>query len=58
MSVLQYVGLFLILLGVTEYAVFRYLAKTKQNIAQRMTILTLNSLLNVVVGVVLVVVGS
>jgi hypothetical protein len=48
------VGVFLILLGVAEFVVFRYLARSKANIARRLGLLTLNSAVNVVVGVVLI----
>jgi hypothetical protein len=53
-TILRAVGIFLILLGVVEYVAFRYLARSKANIARRMGLLTLNSAVNVVVGVVLI----
>jgi hypothetical protein len=56
-SILQYVGLFLILLGVAEFFLFRHLARTKENIARRMTVLTINSLVNIIVGIVFLLVG-
>jgi hypothetical protein len=54
MTILRSVGVFLILLGIAEFAVFRYLARTKTNIARRMGLLTLNSAVNVVVGIALI----
>lgn len=56
-SNLQYVGVFLIVLGIAEFVFFRHLAQTKDNIARRMTLLTINSLVNVIVGLVLLLVG-
>jgi hypothetical protein len=53
-TILRAVGVFLILLGVVEFVAFRYLARSKENIARRMGLLTLNSAANVVVGVVLI----
>jgi hypothetical protein len=53
-TILRAVGVFLILLGVVEFVAFRYLARSKENIARRMGLLTLNSAVNVVVGVVLI----
>jgi hypothetical protein len=53
-AILRTVGAFLILLGVAEFVVFKYLARSKANIARRIGLLTLNSGVNVVVGVVLI----
>jgi hypothetical protein len=53
-TILRAVGVFLILLGIAEFIGFRYLARSKPNIARRMGLLTLNSAVNVVVGVVLI----
>jgi hypothetical protein len=58
MTILQYVGIFLVLVGVGEFFVFRHLAKTQESIARRLTLLNANSGLNVVVGVVLLVLGG
>jgi hypothetical protein len=52
--ILRAVGAFLILLGVAEFVVFRFLAPSKANIARRLGLLTLNSAVNVIVGVVLI----
>lgn len=54
MVILRVVGVALILLGVAEFVVFRYLARSKENIARRIGLLMLNSAVNVVVGVILV----
>jgi hypothetical protein len=54
-AILRGVGVFLILLGIAEFFTFQYLARSKANIARRMRLLTLNSVVNVVVGVVLIV---
>ena len=54
MTILRGVGVFLILLGIAEFFTFRYLARSKANIARRMLLLTLNSAVNVAVGVVLI----
>jgi hypothetical protein len=54
MVILRIVGVALILLGVAEVVVFRYLARSKENIARRIGLLMLNSAVNVVVGVILV----
>ena len=53
-TILRALGALLILLGIAEYVAFRYLARSKTNIARRMGLLTLNSAVNVVVGVVLI----
>ena len=58
MTILQYVGIFLVLVGVGEFFVFRHLAKTQVSIARRLTLLNANSGLNVVAGVVLLVLGG
>ena len=52
--ILRAVGAFLILLGVAEFVVFRFLAPSKANIARRLGLLTLNSVVNVIAGVVLI----
>lgn len=53
MSVLDLVGLALIVIGVVEYLIFRALAPSKPNIARIMPFLIGNSVFNVVLGVVL-----
>jgi hypothetical protein len=58
MTILQYVGVFLVVVGVGEFFVFRHVAKTQESIARRLTLLNANSALNVVVGIVLVVLGG
>ena len=58
MSILQSVGLFLVLAGVVEFVLFRYLAPRRQNIARRIVLLNANALLNAVVGIVLFIVGA
>jgi putative copper export protein len=57
-TVLQGIGLFLVVSGVVEFAVFRYLAPRKENIARRLRLLNANALLNVVVGVILLIAGA
>jgi hypothetical protein len=52
---LRAVGVFLVVLGVAEFVTFRYLARSKANIARRLGLLTLNSAVNVVVGIALIV---
>lgn len=47
-------GLSLVVIGVGEFVLFRWLAPTRPNIARRMTLLMANSTLNVVVGAALV----
>jgi hypothetical protein len=56
-TVLQVVGATLVVIGVVEFLVFRYLAPRQERIAQRMTLLNANSAFNVVAGIVLVLVG-
>ena len=55
--ILRGVGVFLILLGVAEFVVFRRLARSKANIAKRLPLLTVNSVVNVVLGVALIAVS-
>jgi hypothetical protein len=57
-TVLQGIGLFLIVAGIVEFVTFRFLAPRKQNIARRIRLLNANALLNVTVGVVLMIVGA
>ena len=58
MTVLQGVGLFLIVAGIVEFVLFRYLAPRQPNIARRIRLLNANALLNVTVGVILLIVGA
>jgi len=58
MSILQVIGVFLVVAGVVEFALFRYLARRRANIARRILLLNLNAALNVVVGVVLLIAGA
>ena len=48
------VGWLLVVIGVAEYALFRYLAPRRENIRRRMPLLVANSTLNMVVGLALV----
>ena len=48
------VGWLLVVVGVAELALFRYLAPRRENIRRRMPLLVANSALNVVVGLALV----
>jgi len=57
-SIVQGIGVALVVAGVAEFVLFRYLAPRKENIARRIVILNANALLNVVVGVVLLFVGA
>jgi hypothetical protein len=54
MTILRTIGVFLILLGIAEFVVFRRLARSKTNIARRIGLLTLNSAVNIAVGIVLI----
>ena len=56
MSILDMVGLALIVIGVAEYVIFRALAPSKPNIARIMPFLIGNSVFNLVLGVVLMLV--
>jgi hypothetical protein len=58
LTVLQIVGLVLVVAGVVEFLLFRYLAPRRPNIARRITLLNLNSLANVVAGFALLVFGG
>ena len=58
MTILRGIGLFLVLAGVVEFVLFRYLAARKENIARRIVLLNVNALLNLVAGVVLLIVGA
>jgi len=58
LSIVQGIGLFLILAGVVEFVVFRRLSPTRPNIARRIRFLNVNAAVNVAVGVVLLFVGA
>ena len=58
MTLVQGIGLLLIIAGIVEFVLFRILAQRKQNIARRIRLLTANALFNVTVGVVMLVVGA
>ncbi|WP_158221037.1 hypothetical protein [Kineosporia sp. R_H_3] len=53
MSVWQIIGVALVVIGVGEYVLFRYLAPRREDIARRMPLLVANSAFNVVVGAAL-----
>lgn len=53
MSVWQIIGVALVVIGVGEYVLFRYLAPRREDIARRMPLLVANSVFNVVVGAAL-----
>jgi uncharacterized membrane protein YidH (DUF202 family) len=57
-TILQYVGVFLVVVGIGEFFVFRHLARTQESIARRRTLLNANSSLNVIVGLVLLIFGG
>jgi hypothetical protein len=57
-TLVQGIGLLLIIAGIVELVLFRFLAQRKMNIARRIRLLNANALFNVTVGVVLLVVGA
>jgi hypothetical protein len=57
-TVLQGIGLFLVVAGIVEFVLFRFLAPRKPNIARRIKLLNANALLNVTVGVILLILGT
>ena len=57
-TVVQGIGVFLIVAGIVEFVLFRYLAPRNENIARRIRLLNANALLNATVGVVLLFVGA
>jgi hypothetical protein len=57
-TILQWIGLFLVAAGVVEFALFQYLAPRRENIARRILLLNANAALNAVVGVVLLIVNG
>ena len=58
MTLVQGIGLFLVLAGVVEFFLFRSLAPKRPNIARRIRLLNANALLNVTVGIILLVAGA
>ncbi len=54
MSLWQWLGVVLVVIGLGEYALFRYLAPRRETIRRRMPLLTANSAVNVVAGGLLV----
>jgi putative copper export protein len=58
MTVVQGIGLFLVVAGVAEFVLFRYLAPRKENIARRLRLLNANALVNVTLGVILLIAGA
>ena len=58
MTFVQGIGVFLIVAGIVEFVLFRYLAPRNENIARRIRLLNANALLNATVGVVLLFVGA
>jgi hypothetical protein len=57
-TVLQGIGVFLIVAGVAEFVLFRILAPRQPKIARRIRLLNANALLNTTVGVILLIIGS
>jgi hypothetical protein len=57
-TLIQGIGLLLIIAGIAELVLFRFLAHRKLNIARRIRLLNANALFNVTIGVVLLVVGA
>ena len=58
MTLVQGIGVLLIIAGIVELVLFRFLAQRKLNIARRIRLLNANAIFNVTVGVVLLVVGA
>ena len=58
MTFVQGIGVFLIVAGIVEFVLFRFLAARKENIARRIRILYANALLNAIVGIILLFVGA
>jgi hypothetical protein len=57
-TVVQGVGVFLILAGIIEFVLFRFLAPRRPNIARRIRLLQANAVLNAAIGVILLVIGG
>ena len=58
MTVLQGIGVFLIVAGVAEFVLFRFLASRQPTIARRIRLLNANAVLNATAGVILLIIGS
>ena len=58
MTVLQGIGVFLIVAGVAEFVLFRFLAPRQPSIARRIRLRNANAVLNATAGVVLLIIGS
>ncbi len=58
MTVVQGIGLFLIIAGAVEFVLFRFLAPQRPNIARRIRLLNANALANATVGIILVIIGA
>lgn len=58
MTVVQGIGLFLIIAGAVEFVLFRLLAPQRPNIARRIRLLNANALVNATVGIILVIIGA
>ncbi len=58
MTVLTGVGIFLIVIGVGEFFVFRHMATREESIRRRRALLNANSVFNVIVGIVLIWLGA
>ena len=58
MTFVQGIGVFLIVAGIVEFVLFRFLAARKENIARRIRFLYANALLNAIVGIILLFVGA
>ena len=58
MTVVQSIGVFLVVAGVVEFFLFRFLAPRRPNIARRIRLLNANALLNTTIGVILLIIGA
>jgi len=58
MTIVQGIGLLLIVARIVEFVLFRFLAPRQPNIALRIRLLNANAVLNVAIGVVLLIVGA
>jgi hypothetical protein len=57
-TVVQGIGILLIVTGAVEFVLFRFLAPRRPNIARRIRLLNANALLNATVGTILLIVGG
>lgn len=58
MTVVQGIGVCLIIAGAVEFVLFRFLAPRRPNIARRIRLLNANALVNAAVGIILVIIGA